>query len=209
MHYSRTPNGTRTLPGPGRRTTVLFSKALTIALGIIAPLALTAQTASAATGPVTETASNSVVSVTFGLGWDVVSSSTSTRLILDGPARINVLIFTTPVSASETLPEALQTDLANRQAADPGAVVCSQPKAAKLPGSPAVVGEGEGMCFALTSATGTVSYGVLVNIALVNYHGSKLKLEVDAAFPESTSTATLETDLIPVVFSAKWAQLKA
>jgi hypothetical protein len=87
--------------------------------------------------------------------------------------------------------------------------VCSPPKSEKLPGSPTVVGEGEGMCFPLKSATGTVLYGVLVNVAMVNYNGSRLKLEVDAVFPESTSTSILEEDMVPVVFSAKWAQIKA
>jgi hypothetical protein len=210
MLHSRIANVTRTSPGSRRRTTVPFFKASTIALGIIAPLALTTQTASATAGPVTETATNAVVSVTFGLGWNVSTNSTSTSLVLVGPGGMSALFFTTPVSASETLPEALQTDLADRQKVAPGARVCSQPKAQKLPGSPVVVGTGEVMCFPLKSGTGTtVLYGDLLNVAFVNADGTKLKLEIDANFSESTSTAILEDDLVPVIFSAKWEQIKA
>ena len=210
MYHPRTPALTTTSARPRRRAAALSSRALLVALAFIGPLALATQTASATPAAVTETATNSVVSVAFGLGWNVASSSTSTSLLLLGPDGLSALFFTSTVSGSESLSGALQSDLADRQKLAPNARVCSAPKSQKLPGSPAVLGDGELICFSLESAKGAaVSYEDLVVVALVKGNGGKLKLETDGTFPGGTSTTTVEDSLIPVVFSAKWEQLKS
>jgi hypothetical protein len=212
MEYPRTPAITTSLHRRwGPRTA--FARASVVALGLIGPFCLTAQTVSATTPlerGVTETAANSQVLVTFGLGWTVANSSTSTTLVMVGPQELSALFFATAEKTSVTLAEMLRVDLASRQKVAPGAKVCSPPKSEKVPGSPVVLGEGELICFSTKSQSGAGNDWLdLDTVGLANVKGGKLRLEVDAVFPASTTSATLENTLIPLVFSAKWKGLKS
>jgi hypothetical protein len=148
------------------------------------------------------------MSVTFGSGWSVSNTSTGNTLLMVGPKGLYALFSSRRVSASDGVSDIFATDLANRRKGAPDATVCKAPISQNLPGTPAVPGESEVICFSFGPQNGAAEpYEDLGTIALANASGGRLALEVDSLFPAGTSAKTIKDDLAPVVFSVEWKQL--
>jgi hypothetical protein len=194
--------------GRRRKLAAALCRALPVGFGLVGLLAFTANAAPATSAPVTQTASTKLMSVTFGPAWSVSGESTGSSLLMVGPHGLYALFSSKYVSASESFSDVFKADLAYRRRGAPAATVCKPPESQTLPGTPAVPGRSELLCFPLTVSDGASErYEDLDTVALVEGHGRKLALEVDSLFPIGTSATTIKDDLAPVVFSVEWKQL--
>jgi hypothetical protein len=146
--------------------------------------------------------------VTLASGWSVGSSSSADDLFLNGPNGLAVEFVNAQVASSVTLSQILQEQLAAAEKQYTNAEVCSQPQAGDVPGTPQVTGEGEILCFTITPQNGSaVPYAEAIFDGLVSSSSGQLAVIAFGYFPQSTTSADVKQDLVPVLDSVHWLQV--
>ena len=87
--------------------------------------------------------------------------------------------------------------------------VCGQPENEYVPGSPAVSGQAEVLCFTFTSQNGPATpYAVPLYAGLVKGSGEQLLVEVEVYVPQSVPAKTFAQLATPLFNKLHWRYLK-
>ena len=221
IHHSSVPNvgpaGTTTVPTTAPASTVPPS---TAPATTVPPSTAPASTAPAGTAPAAtvpagqgaatgtgQTLSNAVVSVVVPAGWSESSNSSNTDLFLLGPSGLDLELFTEQLQAGTTITDVFQSELVQRQKSSPDAQVCENTTSATLPGTPAVNGYYQGVCFTLTPQNGPATpYESATFAGLVPGSSGSLLVQESVYTPRSTTSAMLRRDVVPVLRTVHWRQ---
>jgi hypothetical protein len=143
-------------------------------------------------------------------GWSKASSSSADDLFVTGPNGLAAEFLNVQVASSVTVSQILQEQLAGAEKQYTNAEVCSQPAAGNVPGTPRVSGQAEILCFTITPQNASaVPYAEAIFDGLVPANSGQLAVIAFGYFPQSTTSAQIKQDLVPVLDSVHWLQLSS